>query len=641
MPHSQQINEQTELNNRLQTEAVFLSGLLRTGHLQRVETALHPLLQVTPHWGMGWKLLATALTMLGRHDEAWHAVNTAAEYLREDAELFNIAATLHRDMGQLHQAIACYLKAAALNPNLPEVHNNLGGAFMLKGELAHAVTAFVNAIRLHPAYPEAHLNLGNALLAQNRLTEAIEVYLQAAKLQPGMQQALSLACLAMLQNAQWRQLKSTIHELQENLDKRGYQAALPFIFNGLPGFTRQQHLHCAQQFATEQYGGFIEQEVKCTTPMSQQGRLRIGYLSADFHEHATAYLLAGVLESHDREKFEIFAYSYGPPNDNPMRTRVKNACDGFADIQSYSHEAAATLIAADKIDILIDLKGFTENGRPQINALRPAPVIASWLGYPSTLGSRRLADYLISDPIVTPLDHQSDYSETLALMPNSYQPTDMNRQIAARPTRQQAGLPENAFIFCSFNQMYKLTPEVFEVWCNIIKAVPGSVLWLLEASQTAMANLKQEAAQCGLTKERLIFAEKLPQAMHLARLQLADLALDTFPYTSHTTGSDALWVGVPLLTRIGDTFGSRVAASLLTAANLPELITVDWEKYEELAISLAQNPSKLRQYHRHLISTRRSLPLFDTPRFTRHLEALFSTIRRQQLTGVIEAFEVK
>jgi predicted O-linked N-acetylglucosamine transferase (SPINDLY family) len=633
-------SDRSSLNVELERHAKRAAMQLASGQLVQGEHELSALLRAHPSWGLGWKLLAAFLANMARHERAFHAVRMAAQYLPPDPELFNIAGTLLRDTGQIDQAIGHYFQAIALNPNAPELHNNLGGAFMLKGEPDHAITAFQNALRLNLDYPEANQNLGSALLAKRRPDEAIAYQLRAAELNPALQQALSMACLAMLQSADWRQLDRAVRQLQANLARPECQAPTPFVFNGLPGSTRAQHLLCAQRFAAEQFGGFLDRAPLCKRVMSRQARLRVGYLSADFHEHATAYLLAGVLECHDRTQVEVCGYSYGPATGDAMRQRIERACSVFRDISACSHEVAAQQIVADEVDILVDLKGFTESGRPQIAALRPAPVVVSWLGYPSTMGQRRLADYLIGDPIVTPLAHQVDYSETLALMPHCYQPTDAGRDLAARPGRADAGLPADAFVFCSFNQTYKLTPAVFDKWCRILKAVTGSVLWLLEGSSAAMANLRREAQVRGISAERLVFARKLPQAEHLARLQCADLALDTSPYTSHTTGSDALWAGVPLLTQIGDTFGARVAASLLCAAGLPELVVQGDEAYIEQATRLAKDSLALAQMRERLASGRGTLPLFDTPRFTRDLEAVYATIRQQHLAGRSEAFVV-
>jgi predicted O-linked N-acetylglucosamine transferase (SPINDLY family) len=308
-------------------------------------------------------------------------------------------------------------------------------------------------------------------------------------------------------------------------------------------------------------------------------------------------------------------------------------CESFHDLRALSDRAAARQIADDGIDILVDLKGYTRDSRLGISALRPAPVIVSWLGYPGTLGHERLADYIIGDPIVTPLDAADGYSETLALMPHCYQPNDRNRPISAAPPRSAENLPEDAFVFCSFNQSYKIIPKVFDIWCKLLSSVPGSVLWLLESPAASMDNLRKEARARGIDPQRLVFAAKKPLADHLGRLQLADLALDTFPYGSHTTGSDALWAGVPLITRPGNTFASRVAASLLTAAGLPELITETWDAYFALALELANDAARRQDLRQRMAKQRLTSPLFDTHGFTIHLERLFEQIWAQHATG--------
>jgi len=305
----------------------------------------------------------------------------------------------------------------------------------------------------------------------------------------------------------------------------------------------------------------------------------------------------------------------------------------FRDIRELSDRAAAALIADDGIDILVDLKGYTQHSRLEITALRPAPVIVSWLGYPGTLGHARLADYLIGDAMVTPPEHAGHFSETLALMPHCYFPTDRQRAIGSKPGRAEAGLPEKGFVFCSFNQSVKFNPASFDVWCRLLSDVPGSVLWLLAPSAPAIANLRREALTRGADADRLIFAPLKPLTEHLGRLQLADLALDTYPYTSHTTGTDALWAGVPLVSRIGDTFVGRVAASLLNTVGLPELVTESWESYFSLAKTLALAPQGLAAIRQKLADRRLTSPLFDTLRFTRDLERLYSRVWQQHLEG--------
>ena len=369
-------------------------------------------------------------------------------------------------------------------------------------------------------------------------------------------------------------------------------------------------------------------------PKATTDRLRIGYLSADFHSHATSFLLAEVMELHDHHRFETLGYSCGLDDNTPMQKRIRAAFTHFYDIQTLSIEAAAGKIADNRVDILVDLLGYTRSNRHQIFSLRPAPVQVNWLGYPGTMGHERLADYLIGDPVVTPLTHAAFYSETLALMPHCNQPNDRQKEIGLSRTRDTFNLPEQGFVFCSFNQSVKITPVVFDLWCRLLKAVPGSVLWLLEDDRDVVQmNLRHEAALRGIAPERLVFAGNLPLAEHLARLRLADLMLDTFPYTSHTTASDALWVGLPLVTCIGETFASRVAASLLHAAKMPELITTTFDDYFRLALDLATHPDKLATIKDTLATHRLTCPLFDSARFTRDLERLYERMWADHLSG--------
>jgi predicted O-linked N-acetylglucosamine transferase (SPINDLY family) len=366
-----------------------------------------------------------------------------------------------------------------------------------------------------------------------------------------------------------------------------------------------------------------------------KARLRIGYLSADFHAHATVYLLAGVLEHHDAAHVELILYSYGPASSSGERQRLLERADAFHDLRELSDEAAARRIADDHIDILVDLKGYTVGQRPGITALRPAPLIVNWLGYPGSLGHPRMADYLIGDPVVSPPEHAAHFSEALALLPHCYQPNDNRRPLEPAPSRADAGLPATGLVFCSFNQTYKLRPETFAWWCRLLAAVPSSVLWLWQPKhETGVANLRRAAAGHGIAPERLVFAPSLPQAGHLARLQLADLALDSFPVCSHTTASDALWAGVPLVTRRGETFVSRVAASLLTAAGLADLVTASDEACFELALALATDPARLAAVRERLRGNRLTCPLFDTAGYTRDLEALYQRIWAEACNSV-------
>ena len=360
--------------------------------------------------------------------------------------------------------------------------------------------------------------------------------------------------------------------------------------------------------------------------LSPHQRIRIGYFSADFHNHPVAFLMAELFERHDRSKFELIAFSFGPDTDDDIRRRLKVAFDKFIDVRNMSDRDVALLARSLEIDIGVDLKGFTEDARTNIFAMRAAPIQVNYLGYPGTMGADYI-DYLIADPMLIPASHQSHYTEKIVYLPNSYQPNDRKRQISDKAfTRSELGLPQQGFVFCCFNNNYKITPDVFDSWMRILAHVEGSVLWLLEDNEIAARNLKKEASVRGIDPDRLVFAPRMALADHLARHRMADLFLDTLPYNAHTTASDALWAGLPVLTQIGETFAGRVAASLLNAVHLPELVTTTRDDYEALAIELATNPAKLASIKQKLADNRLTTPLFDTELFTKHIEAAYTTM---------------
>lgn len=354
------------------------------------------------------------------------------------------------------------------------------------------------------------------------------------------------------------------------------------------------------------------------------GRIRVGYFSADFHDHATMLLIAGLFRHHDRTRFEITAYSFGPQRDDAMRRALVSSVERFVDVRDLSHDAVVAQAREHCLDIAVDLKGYTQNSRIELFAHRLAPVQINWLGFPGSLGTT-FHDYVLGDGLVTPPEAQPHFSERLIRLPGSYQCNDNARPIADWvPTRTECGLPEDGFVFCCFNNLYKITPDMFAIWVRLLQAVPGAVLWLFHSNADGAANLRAAAKSAGLDPERLVFAEREPNPRHLARLARADLFLDTFPCNAHTTASDALWAGLPLLTLRGKTFASRVAASLLHAIDLPELMMETAADYEALALELAQDPERLAQIRARLAANRNTTALFDTARFTRNLETGFT-----------------
>jgi len=364
----------------------------------------------------------------------------------------------------------------------------------------------------------------------------------------------------------------------------------------------------------------------------QGERIRLGYLSADFHQHATAHLAAELFERHDRTRFEVFAYSYGPDDGSLMRRRLERAFDRFIDVRRLSHAQAAQRIHADAIDILIDLKGHTLNARTAMLAARPAPVQVNYLGYPGTMGADFI-DYIIVDRIVAPPADQTYFSEKLVTLPGCYQPTDTRREIAAPPARRECGLPPDGCVFCCFNNTYKITPTFFAIWMRLLTHVPGSVLWLLESNELVRRNLRREAEQRGLDPSRLVFAPIRPIGEHLARHRHADLFLDTLPCNAHTTANDALWSGLPVLTCAGSTFAGRVAASAVAAAGVPGLIAPSLDAYEQTARDLARTPVRLRELRDTLERNRATAPLFDVAAYARHLETAYARMWERWRAG--------
>jgi predicted O-linked N-acetylglucosamine transferase (SPINDLY family) len=355
-------------------------------------------------------------------------------------------------------------------------------------------------------------------------------------------------------------------------------------------------------------------------------KIRVGYYSADFHNHATACLVAELFERHDKARFEVIGFSFGPVAQDALRQRLIPAFSEFIDVRLQSDKEIATLSRTMGIDIAIDLKGYTTDSRPGIFSYRAAPIQISYLGYPGTMAAEYI-DYLIADPTLVPVESQKYYSEKIIYLPDSYQVNDRQRVIADTVyTRDALGLPQEGFVFCCFNNNYKITPPTFDGWMRILHAVPGSVLWLLEGNATAAVNLRKEAQARGIDPQRLVFAKRMDLPEHLARHRAADLFIDTLPCNAHTTASDALWAGLPVLTCMGESFASRVAGSLLNAIGMPELVTTTQADYEALAIDLALNPAKLAALKAKLEKNRLTTPLFDTPRFTKHLEAAYAQV---------------
>jgi predicted O-linked N-acetylglucosamine transferase (SPINDLY family) len=499
-------------------------------------------------------------------------------------------------------------------------------------KLEEAVTCFRRLVQLKPEFEIGHANLAFCLKRLGQHKEALDCYRRAYQLAPSNPTVLSQFVAHLQQLCLWDRLEEHAQRVIETVALcaiRGSAIAVdPFGFLGLPiPTTADQHRQCAGLWLKRIMGNATSQAhgdaLTSHRAIGTSSKLTIGYLSADFHEHATAYLIAELIEKHNRDRFKVIGYSYGPDDSSAMRSRLANAFDQFVDARNLSFAAAAQRIQKDQVDILVDLKGFTRNARTQIMALRPAPIQVNYLGYPGTMAAPFI-DYILVDDFVVPSDQQPYFAERLVHLPGCYQVNDSQRRIADRtPPRAKCGLPEQGLVFCCFNQSWKITPAIFAVWMRLLKAVPDSVLWVLQDNTLATANLRKEAQARGVSPERLVFATHLPLAEHLARHRLADLFLDTFPYNAHTTASDALWAGCPVLTVTGQTFPSRVAGSLLRALGLSELITGGLQQYEETALRLAKDSESLGRLRARLEANRKTSSLFDGGQFARNLEKAY------------------
>ena len=559
------------------------------------------------------------LNVMGRQAEAVASFERViALYPKDTQTLLDHGIALHA-LGRLSQALLSFDRALAVSPTYVAAHNNKAAIFIDLNRHADALASCNRAIAIEPDCAIAHYTRAIALEGLGRLEEAIESYTKALSYDPDMELVPGKRLHTIMQTCRWDGLEDEYRAILRRIDD-GHAASPPFTLLAIPSSPLRQRkaaeLFCRNRLSTDASNHW-------PTPKRRSERLRIGYFSADFYNHATALLAAGLFELHDRSAFEVIGFSYGVAATDPMRDRLSTAFDRFVDVSDKGDTEIAAMARDMGIDIAVDLKGHTLASRPGIFVHRAAPLQGAYLGYPGTTAMPSI-DYLIADPVLIPPEHRPYYSEKIAYIPPSYQVNDSKRTTSARRfTKRELDLPETGFVFCCFNNSYKITPAVFDVWMRLLHAVEGSVLWLLESSAVAMANLRAEAQKRGIAPQRLIFAPRMDPADHLARHSAADLFLDTFYCNAHTTASDALWAGVPVLTKLGDTFTGRVAASLLTAIGLPDLIVGSDDAYEKRALALAANPAELGSLKRRLMENKATHPLFDTMRFTRNIEDVY------------------
>jgi protein O-GlcNAc transferase len=578
------------------------------------------------------------LERLGRREEALASYDRALALDADDPLTHYNRGSALRSLWRFDEALASYGTAIGLDGGFAEAHVNRGSLLQELWRHEEAVEHFGRAIELKPTIVEAFQGRGVSLCALKRFEQALADYEKVIALEPGRSFIDGMRCDAKVRICRWDGLDEDLARIAPAVNEKK-SVCNPLTLATLldsPALQRsaaetwvRDQVHGARE--TPAAGVRAGEAPLAPSPEPGSGKIRIAYFSADFRAHPVAYLTAGLFEHHDRNRFDVTAFALGPEADDPMRARLVAAFDRFLDV-SRGSDAAAVAMARDlKIDIAIDLNGFTAYGRPGLFASRAAPIQVNFLGYPGTMGAPFM-DYLIADGTVVPRARQACYAEKIVYLPDSFLPFDAGYRIADRRfTREILGLPEAGFVYCCFNNSHKILPETFDRWMRVLRRTDG-VLWLQRTDATAARNLCNEASRRGVDARRLIFAERiasLPE--HLARLRAADLFLDTFPYGAHATAMDALWAGVPLLTYPGESFASRVAASLLRTAGLPELIAASPQEYEELAVELAASPSRLRTLRSRLAEG--AAPLFDTRRYARNLEAAYEAMYARHRSG--------
>jgi protein O-GlcNAc transferase len=621
-------------------------------------------IKLKPDFTEAYNNRGNVLLELQRFDEALESYERAIALKSDNADAYNNRGNALNKLNHFDRALASYDRAIALKPNYTEAFTNRAVALTQLQRFAEALASCERALSLKSDHADAYYNRANALKDLQRFEEAIENYDRAIAINPDHAQALcdrgttlfvltrvddALAsyeraialdpnlprlrgnCLhARMHLCDWTHFQEGYAELLAAIG-RGDAACYPFQLLACPS-TAQAQLECAKTYVAKRLPNLPAPIWRGERYAHQ--RIRVAYTSSDFRDHPVAQLTVGLFERHDRTRFETFAVSLGAHMPSRVLERLKASVDRFIDVHGMSDQDVAKRLRELEVDILVDLNGITDGERPYIYAQRPAPVQISYLGYAGTSGPNH-CDYILADPFIIPEGDRSCYAEQVVYLPDTFMVTDRTRKIAARtPSRKEAGLPDSGLVFCCFNNSFKITPDVFDVWMRLLGAIEGSVLWLSAANTSAPEHLRREAEQRGVSADRLIFAPRTPLIEdHLARLQLADLFLDTLYYNAHVTACDALWAGVPVLTCAGATYASRVAGSLLSALGLPELTTHSLSEYEAQALRLARHPDELAALRAKLARHRECYPLFDTERFTRHIESAYTTMWERSQRG--------
>jgi protein O-GlcNAc transferase len=558
------------------------------------------------------------LQQLNRNDEAIVSYDRALALEPRHVDALNNRGISLQRLNRYDEALVSYDRSLALEARHADTLNNRGITLQRLKRYDEALVSYNRALEIEPRHVDALHNLGNLLRERHRFVDALASYEHALNVKPDHPRALSGAADCALKLCDWDRRQLFAQQIKAHISAKKSMID-PFVFLGYSGDPALQ-LECARHY--------VENTISAAAPLVhsvwRHDRLRIAYVSSDFRSHPMAYSIVGLIEQHDRLRFEIFGISFGDDDGSEIRKRLVAGFEHFHDVRSTGDEEVAKLLYDLQIDIAIDLNGHTRNARPGIFARRPAPIQVSYQGLPGTTGANFI-DYVIADSVVLPSEHQKFFTEKVAHLPDCYQVNDSKRKIAERtPSRLDMDLTEHGFVFCCFNNSWKITSTMFDVWMGLLHQVEGSVLWLLRDNEGAERNLCKEAQRRGIDSSRLVFAGRLPHPEHLARHRLADLFVDTLPYNAHMTASDALWAGLPVVSCVGEAFAGRVGASLLHAAGVPELITSNLQDYEALALRLARDPDQLMEIKARLLDNRNTCALFDTTRFARHLEVAYT-----------------
>ena len=600
------------------------NSLLESGSYKDAITYYDKAILINTNFVNAYYNKGKALTKLNDFENAINcykkAIRIAPDYLMA---YINLGFVLN-ELKRYDEAISQYNFAIKLEPKFSGTYFSLGVTFSELKRYDEALANYERAIQLKPDYAEAYKNRGVTLSKLNRHDEALVNYERAIQLKPEMDYLLGDFIHTKMHVCDWHEFNALVSQLTEKIIKREI-VTTPFTPLSLIDNPELQQI-AAEIYINDKYP--VNNVLPRISKYPKHQKIRIGYFSADFRNHPVSYLMAELFELHDRDQFEVIAFSFGVNTKDHLRKRLEAGFDRFMDVREKSDLQIALLAREMEIDIAVDLSGFTHDAKVSIFAMRAAPIQVSYIGYLGTMGTDYI-DYLVADPFLIPKDKQKYYSEKIAYLP-SYQVNDSQRDVAEKIfTREEVGLPENAFVFCCFNNIFKITPSTFDSWMRILNEVNDSVLLLLDANETATKNLKNEATARGVNANRLVFGKNLSSPEYLARYRIADLFLDTLPYNAGTTASDALRVGLPVLTQIGCSFASRIAASLLHAVGLPELTTPTTAAYEALAIELATNPEQLKKIKAKLVGNLSTSPLYNTKLFTNHIELAYQEMYKR------------